>query len=453
MSTLIIVFITAIFVLFSGIFFQKNIGKFIALIGLLIALAANVWNVPVSGFAYESMLSFGDNQIRFINIILLVSFLLFAISGEGLLKVSSAIEDHLGLFLFSICGAIVMLGAQHFVMLFLGIEIMSIPLYVLAGSRIKNFASNEAAMKYFLMGSFATGILLFGTTFIYGSTAHFDYAGITNALIQSTSSINGITIVGICLLAVGLLFKVSAAPFHFWSPDVYEGSPNLVTAFMSTVVKVSGFFALATIFSSVFIGQQQVWMPVIAAVSAFTMMFANITAISQFNIKRLLAYSSVSHAGYMLMALLAVNFSAFDSLWVYLFSYVFASVAIFSVIFSVHNSTDDLSLNSFQGLAKHSPLSAFVVTVALLSMAGVPPLFGFFGKYALFVNIFSNYPWLVIVAILSSTISVYYYFRVIRSMYFETSNISVADSLAIKIVGIICAIIILLGAFVFPYLS
>lgn len=450
MSTLIIVFITAILVLFSGIFFNDKVGKIVALVGIAFAFIINISQISFINFPYENMMSFGDNQNRFSQIILIIGFLLFLISKEGMLNVNSRIEDHLGLMLFSICGALIMISAQHMVMLFLGIEILSIPLYVLAGSRKNDFASNEAAMKYFLMGSFATGILLFGVTLIYGSTGFFDFAGITGALIQNTNNVNGITTIGISMLAVSLLFKVSAAPFHFWSPDVYEGSPNLVTVFMATIVKIAGFFALGTIFSSVFIGQQHVWMPIIAIVSAFSMLFANVTALSQVNIKRLLAYSSISHAGYMLMSLLVVNFSTFEILWIYLSAYTFATVAMFAVLFAVYNQTDNLSLQSFKGLGKNNSFLAFTVTLALLSMAGIPPLFGFFGKYALFVNVFANYPWLVIVAILSSTISIYYYFKIIQLMYFEDSTMKISNSILIKMVCAFCIIIMLFGGFLFP---
>jgi NADH-quinone oxidoreductase subunit N len=315
-----------------------------------------------------------------------------------------------------------MFSSTNLVMLFLGIEILSLPLYVLAGSRRDDLASNEAALKYFLMGSFATGILLFGIALVYGSTASFDFSAIGTAAAQSAGSSNMLR-VGILLIVFGLSFKVSAAPFHFWAPDVYTGSPNLITAFMATVVKTAGFAAFFTLFATAFAPVASVWTLPVSIIAGLTMTLANTTALFQDNFKRMMAYSSIAHAGYLLLAILSVDNAGADrALMFYLLSYSIATICAFAVFIVVAEQKGDDTFAAFNGLGKSHPFLALVLTVSVLSLAGVPPFPGFFGKYYLFTAVFDSYPALVVLAVINSAISIYYYFKVIIAAWFQKGS-------------------------------
>jgi NADH-quinone oxidoreductase subunit N len=304
-------------------------------------------------------------------------------------------------------------------MLFLGIEILSIPLYVLAGSRRDNLASNEAALKYFLMGSFATGILLFGIALMYGATASFDLQTIA-AAIQDGRHSAPMLHTGILLILTGLGFKIAAAPFHFWAPDVYQGSPNMITAYMATVVKTAGVGAFFKLFSVAFAAAMPFWALPVAMIAGLTILLANFTALFQTDFKRLMAYSSVAHAGYLLLGILSIGQDgATGALLLYLLVYGIASICAFAVYMIVTEDNPDSSISAFNGLGKKQPLLAAAMTICVLSLAGIPPTAGFFGKYFLFALAFEHYPWLVALAVVGSAVSIYYYFKVLVAMYFS----------------------------------
>jgi NADH-quinone oxidoreductase subunit N len=332
--------------------------------------------------------------------------------------------------LFSVVGAIIMVSFDHMIMLFVGLEILSVAMYVLTGSDKRNLKSNEAALKYFLMGAFATGILLFGITLVYGATKSFYTSNLAN-IIASTApeSMPSFLYIGVLLMIVGLLFKVSAAPFHFWTPDVYDGAPTIFTMFMSTVVKTAGFAAIYHILSGVFGGIYSTWVFPIYFISMLTLLIGNVTAAYQQSIKRMLAYSSISHAGYMLMTVNAKQISSTSTILYYSLSYTLATVAAFAVLIIVSEyqtgrkeKPEDYS--SFEGLAKNNPGLAFCMTISLLSLAGIPLTAGFWGKFFIFSDSFSRnviYP--VILAILMSAVGIYYYFKGIIAMYFKNGDI------------------------------
>ncbi len=427
MIAITILFVTAIAVLFLGLFGQRSLLLPVALVGLAAAiLAVCPWCPDIFGESsafgkYEAMLKFDGFANGFSAIAILATFLVVAMSGFGFRNLLYTLGDHLGLILMSLTGALCMVGFQNMVMLFIGIEILSIPIYVLAGSRRSDLGSNEAALKYFLMGAFATGIFLFGTALIYGASGSFHIGDIAATLSGGTTWMTG---VGMALLIIGLGFKVSAVPFHFWAPDVYEGAPNMITAYMATVVKVAGLAAIYKLFTSAFGPLQQDWVPIFAILSALSMTIGNITAIFQSNFKRMMAFSGISHAGYMLMALVAAGVSGSASaLLLYLGVYAVASIIAFGVYISVsEQNADDQSFTAFHGLSRRSPFLAFAMAFAILTLAGIPPMAGFFGKYFLFSQAFQIFPWLVIVAIINSAISIYYYFKVIIAMYFTPSD-------------------------------
>jgi len=291
-------------------------------------------------------------------------------------------------------------------------------MYILAGSKKSSQSSNEAALKYLLMGAFATGFLLFGITLIYGATGTFQLAQVSQSLAALAGSPTPMMIAGMLMILVGLAFKVSAVPFHFWAPDVYTGSPTVVTAYMSTVVKTAAFAGFFRLFSLTFGSSGPSWNTTLWVISAATILIGNITAVYQNNFKRMLAYSSIAHAGYMLMAILALNNYAQQSILYYAVAYSISSIAAFGVLLAVSHVTGNDSIESFNGLAKKNPLLAFVTLIAMLSLAGIPPLAGFFGKYYIFTAALQqHYTGLVIIAVLGSLTGVYYYFRIIIAIF------------------------------------
>lgn len=422
MTALLILFLTAIAVLFAGL---KNRAWLqpLALLGVVLALGAIGYDLFGPGFGwgseYAHMFRFMPFALSFSGVAILATALIIVLSGWGFRNLNSTLGDNYALILFSLCGALVMFSFTNMTMLFLGIEILSIPLYVLAGSRRDDLGGNEAALKYYLMGSFATGILLFGMALVYGSTASFDLGAISRDIGNGTD-MPGMLKVGILLIIMGLAFKVSAAPFHFWAPDVYQGSPNLITAYMSTVVKTAGFAAFYRLFALAFPAAEGFWGVPLAAIAALTMTLANTTAIFQQDFKRMMAYSSISHAGYLLLALLAIGVKGADgAMLFYTLTYSVATICAFGVYIVVAEQSGDGSFAAFNDLGKRQPLLAAIMAISVLSLAGIPPLAGFFGKYFLFTAAFAKYPWLIVLAVINSAISIYYYFKVIIAMYFS----------------------------------
>jgi NADH-quinone oxidoreductase subunit N len=336
-------------------------------------------------------------------------------------------------------------------MLFLGIEILSISLYILAGSKMTDLSSNEASFKYFLMGSFATGFLLFGIALIYGVTGTFDLPQIASAINSSSVQFAFLLYVGILLMMIGLAFKISAVPFHFWAPDVYEGSPTVVTAFMSTIVKIAAFAGFFRLFSTCFASVSSQWIDAVQVITVLTLVVSNITAVYQNSVKRMLAFSSIAHAGYLLITLVSLNQSSQSAILYYVLGYAIASIGAFTVLHNVAFENENASAEAFNGLGKRNPFLAFAMTVALLSLAGIPPLAGFFAKYYVFTVAFqSGHIGLVFLAVVTSLIGVYYYFRIIIAMYLRSSDISTSIEIPVlhRILLVVCLIgSILLGLF------
>lgn len=419
MTALLILFITAILALFTGLSNNRSQLQPVALTGSLLALAATFFDPFGWNDLYVSMMQFDIYALSFSSVVILAAVLIIGLSGWGFRNLNETLGDNYGLLLFSLCGALCMFSFTNMVMLFLGIEILSIPLYVLAGSRRDDLPGNEAALKYFLMGAFATGILLFGMALVYGSCASFDLA-VVNEAISSGKAPDGMLNTGILLIIVGLSFKVSAVPFHFWAPDVYQGSPNLVTTFMATVVKTAGFAAFYRLFSLAFPAASDFWSVPVTVIAALTMTVANVTAIFQTDFKRMMAYSSISHAGYLMLAILAIGTPGSDrALLFYTLTYSLATICAFGAFMAVAEQNSDGSFSAFNGLSKKQPFLAAVLAISMLSLAGIPPTAGFFGKYFLFSAAFAKAPWLIVLAVINSAVSIYYYFKIIIAMYFS----------------------------------
>lgn len=449
MIALIVLFLTGLAALFAAFAKKSQMVFGIVVTGLLatIGLLVYEWFEPFRSIHYQGLI-FDKFAIAFSVITIVLTLLVSIVAYERYKNRVDHIGDYYALILFSACGALCLFAFTDLFMLFIGVEILSIPLYVLAGTKKNDLRSNEAALKYFLMGSFATGILLFGIALIYGSTASFDFATIRE--ISMTQPMTPMFYIGVIMVLCAMCFKVGAAPFHFWSPDVYTGSPTIITSFMATVVKMAAFGAFLKLFFGCFGMAAGYWVPTLVVIAGLTMTIANISAVFQDNFKRMLAYSSVSHVGYIAMALIALdNASVFNMLF-YLTSYALATLLIFTVYMRVKDHAGHEGISGFNGLGKTQPGMAFAMILGIISLAGIPPTAGFFGKYFLFANVFSDYPWLVVLAIVNSTISIYYYFKVVIAMYFTEPSGEPVKCLPVMntAVVVICSLgIISLGIF------
>ena len=423
MNTLIIISVLPIALLYFGLYKATKLILPVTIVGLLVALGLAIaqWN-NVAQPVYHGMMMFDNFSIAFSGITIIATILILMLSGGYFEKISRNVAEYYAIILFSLAGIIVMVSFYNLVMLFIGIEIMSVSLYILAGIKKSDFASNEAALKYFLMGAFSTGFLLFGITLLYGSTGSFSLETIRDWVI-SHQHIDPMFYTGIALIIVGLCFKVGAAPFHFWTPDVYEGSPTLITAFMSTVVKRAGFGAFLRLFSACFAPLSDFWVPVLLIITIVTLFIGNITALYQQSFKRMLAFSSISHAGYLLFAIVALGSGSANSVFVYATAYSIASIIAFGSLILVQQQSGSDNFESFNGLAKNNPFLALVLTIAMLSLAGIPLTAGFIGKFFMFSGALAKYQiWLVIIAVINAIISIFYYFRVIIAMYFRSAD-------------------------------
>ena len=325
------------------------------------------------------------------------------------------------LILFALSGMSLMGHAANLLTVFMAIELLSIPLYVLCGIARPRQDSEESAMKYFLLGAFASGFLVFGIALTYGATGQLSLDGIARAAAGGAAD-SQLLLAGAALMLVGLGFKIAAAPFHMWTPDVYEGAPTSVTAFMATATKAAGFAAIVRVFTLGLGPISDSWQPVFAVLSALTMLVGNLAALTQTNLKRMLAYSSIAHAGYLLMGLAAGGEEGVRAVLFYLAAYGVTTLAAFAAMTAARDSVEDQTIESYAGFAKRKSGWAIVMAVAMLSMIGIPPTAGFAGKYILFQSAISvGLIPLAIIGVLTSVIGAYFYLRVIVVMYFRDS--------------------------------
>jgi NADH-quinone oxidoreductase subunit N len=453
MNAIIILASLGILSMLAEIFQFKNILWYLILLGLGVVFTVNAmdWNLPESGNMFSYMMLTDNYAVAFTGLIIVLAMIWFLIAYHQYYESTEFnISDHFSLILFSSVGALVLVSFSHLSMLFLGIEILSIPLYILAGSMKKNPGSNEAALKYFMLGAFATGILLFGIAFIYGATGTFNIYEIGNYVKANNGNVSYLFYTGLLMIMIALGFKVSAVPFHFWTPDVYQGAPAIITAFMATIVKTAAFAGFFRLFYAAFSGVSGDWMMTLGIITALTILVGNILAVSQSSVKRMLAYSGVSQAGYLLMAILVLNEETRGALWLYTASYSVATLGAFAVLYHVIKTKGSDSIEAFHSLGKNHPMLAFVMAVAMLSLAGIPPAIGFFAKFYLFSNVLSagnQYLWIVIIAVIGSLISVYYYFKIIIGMYAkegETSPLSIGTFYKALLI-IITGLLIIMG--------
>ncbi|MCX6156065.1 MAG: NADH-quinone oxidoreductase subunit N [Candidatus Kapabacteria bacterium] len=420
----------------------KEITYYVSLIGLIVtsitaiyamALPANTSALtnPLDSIS-KGMVVFGGYTYFFDILFCLSAFMTILASRDYLTKAYTEYKEYYSLILFSVSGMMMIAHAGNLVMIFIGIETMSIPFYILTGFIRNRYRSVESALKYFLLGSFATGFLLYGMAMIYGATGTTDLALIPLKFKELTFNPTYLSI-GIGLIIIGLSFKVAAFPFHQWAPDVYEGAPTVITGFMSTAGKAAalvGFIIIAralvpnVYFAAYSSRTAQSVQLVIAIISAATMLIGNISALVQKNIKRMLAYSSIAHAGYLLMGIVANNQHGLNGILFYSAAYLFMQIGAFIIISVLENAkADNLDLDNYKGLYKTHPYLAAMLAMFMFSLAGIPPMGGFFGKYYLFAAaIESGFVWLTIVAVISSIISVYFYIGLVLNMYFKEND-------------------------------
>ena len=444
MNTLIaIIGLGVLCLLFEIMNFRKAIIP-VTIIGLLAILGLNISEYNSPATYYNNMIIVNKFSVAFSSLFIVLTIFLVALGHNFYENHQSKISDYIAIKIFLLSGAVAMVSFGNLSMFFLGIEVLSISLYVLAASDRTSIKSNEAGLKYFLMGSFASGILLFGICLIYGAMGTFDITEISE--LSQSAELPSWFFIGIVLLTIGMLFKIAAVPFHFWAPDVYEGSPALTTATMSTLAKVVAMATLYKLLTAMNVEITYGFQIAIVVISIASMTVGNIMALKQTNVKRMLAFSGISHAGFMLMVLLSATTAA-GSLLYYASAYALAGIASFSVLLYVCKNKGNEEISNFNGLGKSNPIMAAVLTASLLSMAGIPIFAGFFAKFMLFTQtIQSGYLIVVIAAVINSIISVGYYFKLILAMYTKEPEEATAKTpfvfYAVAVVAIVLNIII-----------
>ncbi len=407
---------------------RTGVTAFLAALGLALALGITLSQVGLAQTSFSSMVVL-DGFSTFVNALLLVSGLLGVALAYNYVK-RTGIErgEYYPLLLFSISGMMLMAQAADLIIVFLALELLSIPLYVLAAFAGPNVNSEEAGLKYFLLGAFSTGFVVYGIALVFGATGSTSLGAIVKAAAGLTTSAPLLT-AGAALILVGLGFKVAAVPFHMWTPDVYEGAPSAVTAFMAAGAKIAGFAALLRVFALAFPTLAAGLTPILAVISALTMIVGNVLAIAQTNIKRLLAYSSIAHAGYILMAFVpygqpgVVATSVAAGLF-YLVSYALTNFGAWAVVIALEQKEGKgLEISDYGGLARKYPALAAAMAIFMLSLTGIPPTLGFVGKFYLFrAAIEGQYYVLAVIGVLTSVISAYYYLRVVVTMYMRDGD-------------------------------
>jgi NADH-quinone oxidoreductase subunit N len=453
MNAIIFSAVWGIVMMFSGVFIKtKSTPKYLAIIGILLLFVVNGIEL-YSGIAFFNidvmhMLSINSFNLTFLEVVFGCTLLFFMLNGRDIEKVGEHVGEYFALIFFVLCGVSLSATYNTLLLLFIGIEIMSIPLYILTGSDKRNLKSNEASLKYFLMGAFSTGILLMGIAFIYGGNPNASFY--INQLQLGVGPMPVMVTFGLVFLVVSLSFKVSAAPFHFWAPDVYDGAPTVFSSFMMTIVKVAGFIAFIRLFENSFGQVHAQWQKLIIFITIVTFIIGNITAVFQQSVKRMMAYSSIAQAGFMLLAIFALNDRAKEGLILYAAAYSLATIGFFAILVRMNDKT----IEGFNGLVKTQPVLALTATIFLFSLTGIPLTAGFQAKFYMLLSVVQNDNnfWIVIVAVLFAAVSAYYYFRVIQAMYFKKpagDAIPVNEvSLSYKILLIItAALIIILGAY------
>jgi len=427
-------------------------GRHVMSVATLVVLgitALSLRNVP-GGVTFSGMFVV-DGFSTFFKWVFLVSATLTVLVSRRYLE---ARDEHHGeyyaLLVSSTLGMMIMASASDLISLYVGLELMALSTYVLAGFLRSQTRSNESSLKYFLMGAFSSGLLLYATSLIYGFTGETSLVAVAEVIADRDLNENPLVLVSLLMFVAAFGFKIAAAPFHMWAPDVYEGAPTPVTAFMSVGPKAAGFAVLARVFTVALEPLQAEWTQLLIVVAVLTMAIGNVIALSQTNIKRMLAYSSIAHAGYALIGVIAGTDQGLSSVMNYMMIYAFMNIGAFSILILLdREGADTEQLDDLKGLSKTRPLLAFLMLVFMFSLTGIPPTAGFIGKFYVFVAALdAGHTGLVIWAVLFSAISAYYYLRVVKIMYMDAPGDETGTASALSVSTRLAAAVALAGVLV-----
>ncbi len=429
---------------------KKSIMAFLS----ILSAAAAAYVIPISaGTAFNGMF-ISDGYGMFFKYIFMLNISLTALMS---INYSAVDERHSGeyysLVLLASIGMMLMASAGDLIVLYLGLELMSLSTYVLTGFLRHNLKSNEASLKYFLLGTFATAILLYGIAMIYGLTGTTNLKAVADYIAKTGLAANPVMLLAVISMAVAFSFKIAAAPFHMWAPDAYEGAPTPITAFMSIGPKAAAFAAFGRVFFDALGSARMDWGTILIAIAIITIVVGNMLALAQTNIKRMLAYSSIAHAGYMLLGIIPGTKEGMDAMMVYMLIYAFMNMGAFAVVILLEKE----EIKSYEGITRKHPFISAAMLVFMFSLAGIPPTAGFIGKFNLFMAVINaGYTWLVVIAVIFSAISAYYYLRVVMNMYMkemkEEAAITPSPSLGLAIL-ITVLMVFIIGIMPSPFLN
>ncbi|NJD55775.1 MAG: NADH-quinone oxidoreductase subunit N [Nitrospirae bacterium] len=399
-------------------------------LGLISIISAGIVLYLVLGSSGETFagMFISDGYSMFFKLIFLANLILTVLISSRYLQIMRInFGEYYALMMFATLGMMLMASAADIIVLYLGLELMALSTYVLAGFIRYDMRSNEAAIKYLLLGAFASAILLYGTSMIYGLTGTTNLKGIAAYIMNNNIAGNPVLMLSMVFFAVAFSFKIAAVPFHMWAPDAYEGAPTPITAFMSVGPKAAGFAVLGRIFLTAFASVRADWSMVLIPIAVLTMAIGNIVALSQTNIKRMLAYSSIAHAGYMLLGIISGTPAGLSSVLNYMLIYALMNVGAFAVVIMLRSEGfAGENISDYEGLSKTHPTAAALMLIFMFSLTGIPPMAGFMGKFYLFMSaINAGYTSLVVVAVLFSAISAYFYLRIVMLMYMKEPRESV----------------------------
>ena len=424
----IIITVSAVVTLLLAAFGRREsigaVAGAVALTGAGLAMIFTCYLWDASASIFNDLYTIDNFGTFFKGLALIVAMLVTLLSLSYVEREDIIKGEYYSLLLFGVLGMMIMVSSNHFITIFIGLEVMSIAIYVLCGLLSGNPRSAEASLKYFLLGAFATAFLLYGMALIYATTGILDIREIANYVVSGNFGLTPMFMIGIALLIVGFGFKTASVPFHMWTPDVYQGAPTSITAYMATGIKAAAFGAFLRIFYTAFLPFLVNWSGMIWLIAVATMTLGNITALVQDDVKRMLAYSSIAHAGYILIAFVIGDQVSSASILFYLLVYTFMNIGAFTIVILMgRKGAENTGIESYAGLAGRHPLIALSMSIFLLSLAGIPPLAGFMGKfYVLSAAVKAQYYWLAVIGVLNSVVAVYYYLRVIMAMYFKESS-------------------------------
>jgi len=418
----------------------------------VLAVIAGLWNHP-SWPILAGMLVVDKFALFFTGLCVICSLGAVTISAGYVTRFGIGRSEYYAMLFFTLAGMFVLVSANNLVAVFLGLELMSLSVYIMVGFRRRDFLSNEAAMKYFLLGAFAVAFFLYGMSIIYGLCGTFNFKGIVVQALDKGIVTSAPFLLAVALILVGFVFKISAVPFHMWVPDVYQGAPSPVTGFMAAAVKAASFGAFLRLFYATFMPGRAHWVGVIVVLAVLTMTLGNIVALVQRNVKRMLAYSSIAHAGYIMIGIAALSITndhAASGVMFYTLVYAFMTMGAFALVTALErpgrDGTRGLELEDYAGLGLRRPFLGLAMATFMFAMAGIPPTAGFFAKYYVFsAAVEQGMVTLVVIGVLNSALSLYYYLRVIVYMYFRTpaEEHAVYDDMGIKVVVAVALIVVI----------